>query len=210
VPGRWDHNSRYHHLLLRIVPPTCNEALDVGCGDGGFARELATRAGNVTAVDVAGDVILRAEAASAGIENIRFVTGDFLRVPLPRDGYDYVSCLAALHHMDLRAAIEKMKDLVRPGGVLAILGLARDRSLSDLGASAIAVATNWVLRVVHRSGPADLPVKDPTMTYGEVRSAARSLLPDATFRRLLLFRYLLVWRKPDDVRRFVPRGAFCR
>lgn len=38
-------------------------------------------------------------------------------------------------------------------------------------------------------------VRTATMSYREVRSAATVLLPGAAFRLLLLFRYLLLWRK---------------
>jgi ubiquinone/menaquinone biosynthesis C-methylase UbiE len=46
----WDHNAYYHRLLLRHLPRPCNRVLDVGCGAGAFAVELAERAGHVDAV----------------------------------------------------------------------------------------------------------------------------------------------------------------
>ena len=47
----WDHNAYYHCLLLRHLPRPGNRVLDVGCGAGTFAVELAERAGNVDALD---------------------------------------------------------------------------------------------------------------------------------------------------------------
>jgi hypothetical protein len=38
---QYNHNEHYANLLLRQVPSDCRSALDMGCGDGGFARHLA-------------------------------------------------------------------------------------------------------------------------------------------------------------------------
>jgi hypothetical protein len=37
---------------------------------------------------------------------------------------------------------------------------------------------------------------DPDMSWGEVRAAATRLLPGVRYRRHLLWRYSLLWRKP--------------
>jgi ubiquinone/menaquinone biosynthesis C-methylase UbiE len=98
VPVPWNHNIQYHDLLLRAVPSSCRDALDVGCGDGMFARRLAGRVGAVTGVDASKGMIDRAEAESVGVPNVRFIHGDFLQLPLAERGYDHVSSLAAVHH----------------------------------------------------------------------------------------------------------------
>jgi hypothetical protein len=48
-------------------------------------------------------------------------------------------------------------------------------------------------------GTGDLPqapVRPAAMTLGQVREQAAALLPGCAVRRLLLWRYLLVWRRP--------------
>src|SRR5271169_375781 len=47
----WDNNAYYHRLLLRHLPRPCGRVLDVGCGAGNFAAELAQHAENVDALD---------------------------------------------------------------------------------------------------------------------------------------------------------------
>jgi hypothetical protein len=41
-----------------------------------------------------------------------------------------------------------------------------------------------------------MPVTDGALTTRDVRVQAAGLLPGARVRRLLLWRYLLTWRKP--------------
>ena len=43
---------------------------------------------------------------------------------------------------------------------------------------------------------AAMPVADPDFTVREVRADAARLLPGARVRRLLFWRYLLLWRRP--------------
>jgi len=42
------------------------------------------------------------------------------------------------------------------------------------------------------------PVRPAVMTLGQVREAAAGLLPGCVIRRLLFWRYLLVFRRPQD------------
>jgi hypothetical protein len=63
-------------------------------------------------------------------------------------------------------------------------------------AARVAVAA---LERARPGGAADLPrapVRPAAMTLGQVREAAAALLPGCAVRRLLLWRYLLVWRRP--------------
>ena len=39
--GQWNHNTHYHRLILEAIPPGCQRVLDVGCGEGMLARQLA-------------------------------------------------------------------------------------------------------------------------------------------------------------------------
>src|SRR5262245_40231752 len=120
----WNHNTHYHDLLLREVPADCARALDVGCGLGGFTRKLATRSAHVDAIDVDADVIARARTAAPVPANVQFDTSDFIHWAGVGQ-YDYVSMVAVLHQMDFHRALMHAAALLRTGGVLAVLGLAR-------------------------------------------------------------------------------------
>ena len=60
----WNHNSHYQRFLLRHAPHHCQQALEIGCGSGAFARLLATRAGQVFALDVSPQMIKLAQERS--------------------------------------------------------------------------------------------------------------------------------------------------
>src|SRR5439155_16882770 len=95
---QYNHNKHYTDLLLRQVPSGCRNALDVGCGDGGFARHLADQFSvPVTGIDRDRAMIERARA-EAGDRLIRFAEADFLRYPFDEQ-FDFITATASLHHM---------------------------------------------------------------------------------------------------------------
>ena len=131
---RWNHNVHYYRLVLAAVPPGCERALDVGCGEGMLARQLAGR--------------------------VRHVTG------------------------------------MAPGGRL-VVGVARSR-LPDLPRDAAAAAVNLGYRAARGYWQHPSPVLwPPPHTYRQIRAQAEDALPGVTYRRLLLWRYLLIWAKPS-------------
>ncbi|MFI7707654.1 class I SAM-dependent methyltransferase [Nonomuraea sp. NPDC049480] len=194
----FNHNDHYHRTLLRLLPDGCRTALDVGCGTGRFARRLAALGIEVDAVDPAAEAI---EAAVAEGGGPRFHHADITRMELPEGRYDYVSCLASIHHVPF-GTVAALRDALAPGGVLAILGCYPERSAVDYAWSLAAVPVNAAARVAvaaresrQRPESTQAPVKPPEMSLEEIRREADVLLPGATVRRLLFWRYLLVYRK---------------
>ncbi|MEV5750621.1 class I SAM-dependent methyltransferase [Actinoallomurus sp. NPDC052308] len=195
----WNHNTHYHRLVLDAMPDPCDAALDVGCGEGLLARRLATRAGRVTGVDRSAEMIeqARARADRSAPGAMEFVAADFLRHPFPEGAYDLVCSVAAIHHMDFTSAVTRMADLLRPGGTLVIVGLARNRTPQDWAFDLAVLPAIVVIDRVHgKTDPAGMPMAAPEMSWGEVRGEARRLLPGARFRRHLYWRYSVRWRKP--------------
>src|SRR4051812_33906155 len=58
----WNRNIHYHDIVLAAVPPRCRRALDVGCGDGRLASELAEVCGEVIGLDNHAPTLARARA----------------------------------------------------------------------------------------------------------------------------------------------------
>jgi SAM-dependent methyltransferase len=194
--GAWNHNIHYYPLLLGAAPRPCARALDVGCGEGLLTAALRRRADHVTGIDVDAASVERARH-DHGAPGVEFVVGDVLTHPFAPASFDLVVSCAALHHMDEVAALSRMRDLLRPGGALAVVGLARSRYPADLPRELAGVAVDRVWRSRRTRWESSAPtVWPPERTYREVRDLARRLLPGALFRHRLMWRYSVTWTKP--------------
>ena len=90
----------------------------------------------------------------------------------------------------------RRRGLLRPGGVLAVIGLHPIRTPADfIYAIAGKLYLTW-MRVTRAIEPMLAPIRDPEESLNEIRAAVERILPGAHFQRELLFRYLLTWRKP--------------
>ena len=194
----WNHNVHYQPVILRAVPAHCRAALKVGCGDGQLAHRLAERCAEVTAIDRDARMIAlaRAKMRTAGPGRVTFVEADFLTHPLAAASFDFVCANTALHHMDFGAALTALARVLRPGGRLAVVGLAANGSVSDYLAGVPGLPVDRFYRAIYRGSGPGIPIKDPELTWAEVHAAARRLLPGVRYRRHLLWRYSLLWRKP--------------
>lgn len=90
--------TAYHDFFVARVAPG-ERALDVGCGNGALAADLAHRGVSVTGIDRDRAAILEARARH-GASGARFVEGDANR--LPEDRYDVVILSNVLEHLDDR------------------------------------------------------------------------------------------------------------
>lgn len=195
--NRWNHNLHHHPLILAAAPAECARALDIGCGVGVLTRELRSVSQRVVGIDLDSASIELARAE--GGEGVEYVLGDFLEHSFEPASFDLVASVAALHHMDAEIALTRMAGLVRPGGALVVIGLARSRRLADFALDvAGAVATRVHTRILGKlywehSAPTVWP---PPHSYAELRRTALRLLPGVVYRRHLLWRYSLVWTRP--------------
>ena len=181
---------------MAAVPPGCGAALDVGCGDGMLVRRLATRCGAVTGIDRDEPIIGTAREQAEGLDGVGFVRGDFLTYPFADESFDFACANTALHHMDFGGALGKLARILRPGGRLAVVGLANNGSPADWVIDGVGMPVNWYYRRTRGERNPGAPIMDPDMTWAEVRATAGRLLPGVRYRRHLLWRYSLVWTKP--------------
>jgi SAM-dependent methyltransferase len=205
--GRWSHNVHYHRLILNAVPVGCQRALDVGCGQGRLTRALRQVVPEVSGIDRERRSIEIARA-HPGAGDIGYLLGDFLETPFQPGSLDLVTSVASLHHMDAEVALGTMSGLLRPGGVLVVIGLARGATPTDLfrlvpamlgtrlHQAASAVSRRRNAQSQPAGGYLSPVVWPPPLTYGGYRQVAVRALPGARFRRRLYWRYSLVWTKP--------------
>ena len=203
----WDHNAYYHGALLRRLPKHVGRVLDVGCGAGHLAARLAERADHVDALDIDAQMVKAAQALVPN--NVTCWQADIMEDRLRPASYDAIVSLSALHHLDLQAALIRCANALRPGGVIIAIALPKVELPRELPVELAAVVVHHLLGIAlastrhrwrtglpHPVHPGSMPMKDPVMTTRQVRDSASAVLPSAEVRRLLLWRYLLTWRKP--------------
>jgi len=205
----WDHNAYYQRLLLRHLPHPCHRVLDVGCGAGAFAAELAKRVGRVDALDRSPAMIDEARRVTPA--NVTCILADVRHEPLLDARYDAIVSINALHHSPLEDVLPRLAGALRPGGVLAAAALPRLDLPRELPAEVAAAIGHRLFGagfdVLRASGSgrwyakepshAIMPVVlNPALTTSQVRAHASALLPGSRVRRLVFWRYFLLWQKP--------------
>ena len=212
------HNQHHHNFLLRHLPSNCHNALEIGCGTGAFARRLAQRSDHVLALDLSPEMIRIARERSAQLlhiesSNIEFEVADVLERPLSKESFDCITTIATLHHLPYAEMLLKMKEALKPGGVLLILDLFEPAHISDsllAGLSdsllnLLALPVSAGMRLLHhgrllpsrevRDAWAAHEVHDSYPTMREVRTLCDDILPGAKIKQHLLWRYSVVWHK---------------
>jgi SAM-dependent methyltransferase len=114
-----------HYLRRRaaFVAACCppGEGLDVGCGTGALAAELAARDYAMTGIDPSAGMlaVLRGRAPS-----VRALQGSATALPFAAGSFDLVVTVATLHHIAaaeaVRAGLVEMVRVLRPGGRVVV------------------------------------------------------------------------------------------
>ena len=134
----FDRFSQYRHIFVVALkrfgdvaiaehPPRAGDRiLDIGCGFGDTAQQLALVAGpssHVVGVDAAERFIdaAREEAAAAGVENVEFLVADVQSEPLGGP-YDYAFArMGTMFFANPVAALRNVRESLRPGGTLTMV-----------------------------------------------------------------------------------------
>ncbi len=205
--NEWDHNIHYHEFLLNHIPEPCELALDIGCGVGMFARRLAERSAQVVAIDLSPEMIAAAKRHSVEAANIDYQVADVLTWDYPAGVFDCVVSITTLHHLPLETMLVKMRDWLRPGGVLLVLDLYQPESSLNWLSSLVALPVSVILRLIKTGRIRESAEKraawdahaqhDHYLRLSEVRRVCDAVIPGAAVRYHLLWRYSIVWTKPQ-------------
>jgi ubiquinone/menaquinone biosynthesis C-methylase UbiE len=127
--GRGDEMEAHHSditeqtIALMDVKPG-DRILDLGCGTGWASRRLARIAssGEVVGIDVADEMLRRAEQQSGGIENVRYCWGSAEKIPASDNSFDKVLSVESFYYYaDQGKALDELRRVLVPGGSLFIL-----------------------------------------------------------------------------------------
>lgn len=197
----WSHNDHFHSWIVANLPEQCRTALDVGCGRGELVAALAPHVGRVIGNDV--DQTMREQAAQrcAGLPNVT-ITGD--RWTDGRETFDLVTMIAVLHHLDVAESLHEVRRRLSPGGRFLAVGLAPPRTIRDHAWDVASMVTNPIIGYVKHPWPSradgvqppPFPVRDPTLSFDELRQLLDKVMPGANIRHQLGFRHTIAWTSP--------------
>jgi len=133
VPGEWDDQVENWLRWARtpafdaywyfrdaffdsILPSERGRTLEVGCGEGRVARDLAERGCRVTALDTAAALVRHARAADA---TSAYLVAEGARLPLRSGCFDLVVAYNSLQVVDdMPASVQECARVLRRGGYL--------------------------------------------------------------------------------------------
>src|SRR5215472_18993199 len=125
--GRGDEMEDHHSditdqtLPLMELQPS-DRVLDLGCGTGWASRRMARVAGEVVGLDVADEMLRRAERASSTFKNIRYVWGSAENIPAADNYFSKVLSVESFYYYaDQGKALDELRRVMAPGGKLFIL-----------------------------------------------------------------------------------------
>jgi len=102
---------------LRSLPLERPTILDMGCGMGWFANELA-RIGPTTGIDLCDDAIAQAKSK---FPQVTYMAGNVFEMELPEQHFDVVVSQEVIAHVpDQEGYLERAARVLKPGGYLIV------------------------------------------------------------------------------------------
>jgi ubiquinone/menaquinone biosynthesis C-methylase UbiE len=140
-----EHHSDITEQTLALMDLQANDlVLDLGCGTGWASRRMAkvVSAGEVVGLDVADEMLRRAENASQGIKNLKYVWGSAEKIPAADNHFTKVLSVESFYYYaDQGKALDELRRVMAPGGRLFILiNLYKDNHYSLRWATELKVA----------------------------------------------------------------------
>lgn len=121
---RWRHRA----VALTALQPGM-AALDLATGTGKVAASLADVVGprgRVLGVDISAGMIGRAQRTYGGRSGLEFRVGDAMALPAPDGAFDAATIAFGMRNLpDYGRGFAEMRRVVRPGGVVVCLEIAR-------------------------------------------------------------------------------------
>ena len=106
----------YDALVEYGVSPQAR-VLDLACGTGLVAKEIAGRGAAVTGIDISEPMIVRARVR---VPDASFEVGSAEALSFADASFDAATCAQAFHWLDQPRALAELARVVRPGGIVAV------------------------------------------------------------------------------------------
>jgi 2-polyprenyl-3-methyl-5-hydroxy-6-metoxy-1,4-benzoquinol methylase len=205
LPDVWDHNQQYQNYLIKNIPPKNEYVLDIGCGTGELTKKLLEKGEKIIGIDVAEKMIQEANKRNSHkqIEYICTTAEKYLEET--EKTFDIIISIAALHHMDEKTILAKMKDKLTKGGQILILDLIKEKEPVDYVVSFIGMILNPLIILIKRGrikvtkeekeAWKDHFQYDEYLTLKEVKKITKETLGKAKIKRHIFWRYSIMYRK---------------
>lgn len=110
---------------------------EIGCGPGALARSLARWLGSavrVTGVDLDEAFVRHAtgRAGEAGLDNLRFLQGDALALPIRSGAFDACLSYTVIEHLPNEPFLREQARICRPGGRVIAMMTLPEKSLTSM------------------------------------------------------------------------------
>jgi arsenite methyltransferase len=127
--GRGDEMESHHSditeqtLALMDIQPD-DRILDLGCGTGWASRRMArlATAGEIVGLDVADEMLRRADRSSSAFRNVRYAWGSAESIPEADSTFNKVLSVESFYYYaDQGKALDELRRVMMPGAKLFIL-----------------------------------------------------------------------------------------
>lgn len=133
IRGGEERGEQFAHLLQPLFAhdPAEGLTLDVGAGTGVVAKGLARLGRRIVGIDRSHHMLAKATArlgpAGPAGARARFVVADATRLPLPAASVVDAYSVWLLHLVDVRAVLEQVARVLRPGGRYLVVPVSEGR-----------------------------------------------------------------------------------
>jgi SAM-dependent methyltransferase len=201
---RWSHDSHYYPLLRAAIPRGATRVLDVRCGDRAFAGFIACPSRLVIGVDIDDPRPVTdggtgpARPVVGGVDHgpVRHLIGSAEALGFADATFDAVILRMVLHRVDAHLALGEAVRVLRPGGLLQVLGIGRYGGPRELPQDVRDVLVSQLPQRARQPRDRQPTPADPVETWAQALTTARRRLPGCAWRQLPMWRYLLTWTRP--------------
>lgn len=125
IVGESGHYFHQHVILpgikLLLDPKAGESVLDIGCGQGVYARTLIHSV-NYTGIDASKELIIAAKEMDKNAKHAYYVSDATKAIPVPDNTFDHAVCILAIQNMrDGASVIGNIGNSLKDGGDLVIV-----------------------------------------------------------------------------------------
>ena len=183
--------------ILRVLGPSPRRVLDLGCGAGLLANQLAVLGHHITGLDTTAENLAVARAHD-GTGTVTYEVGDACALRYPDESFDVVCALDLLEHVtEPQQLIDEVGRVLKPGGLFFFHTFNRTKAAHLI----VIKGVEWFVA----NAPKDLHVIELFRTPAELRTmCARAGLEVTVMRgsrprfRWPLWRMLFTGKVGDD------------